>query len=63
VVTGSSPDKAIAFFNLSNPSSRTMALGFPHSAFNRNEYQMNISGGEELTSWDKKLAKFPSRDA
>jgi hypothetical protein len=43
-VAGSIPDEVIGFFNLPNPSSRTMALGFD-SASNRNEYQESSWGG------------------
>jgi hypothetical protein len=42
-VAGSSPDEAIGYFNLPNPSSRTMALGST-KPLNTNEYQESSWG-------------------
>jgi hypothetical protein len=42
-VAGSIPDEVIGIFNLSNPSSRTMALGSTQP-LNRNEYQESSWG-------------------
>jgi hypothetical protein len=49
-VAGSIPDEVIGYFNLPNPSSRTMALGVDAGS-NRNEYQQSswgVKGGRRV---------------
>jgi hypothetical protein len=43
---GSIPDKVIGFFNLPNPSSRTMALGSTHPLTETRMSTRNLLGGK-----------------
>jgi hypothetical protein len=55
-VSVSNPNEVIAFFSLSNPSSRIMALGFTQSRTNSIEFQEYFWGEVRHTRMVDKLA-------